>query len=175
MRISFQVINLLKPCDIIKHWNWLKVWLIYFSIYSFNNFIEKDQEDYSTRETGTKLNITVSESFLSYDKIRYRKESSPIISPKIPCKNIMPETASINSPMKTTKVISDRAPSRCNYLDLKDELILKAELTDLEVLGILNRFVFTLFLLFIIALNVFALMVYPYLIKIPLTIDDEII
>ncbi len=77
--------------------------------------------------------------------------------------------------MKTTKVISDRPSSTCNYLNLKEERIVKAELTDLEVLGILNRFVFTLFLLFIIGLNIFALMVYPYLIKIPLTIDDEII
>lgn len=43
---------------------------------------------------------------------------------------------------------------------------------DLVLINILNKFVFSLFLLFIIFLNLFSLILFPYAIQSPLSIDD---
>ena len=43
---------------------------------------------------------------------------------------------------------------------------------DLLLIKILNRFIFILFLLFIVCLNVFSLIILPYFVKKSLSIDD---
>jgi hypothetical protein len=48
----------------------------------------------------------------------------------------------------------------------------KATVTDLEVIKILNGFIFILFLIFIICLNLFGLFILPYFVKKSLSIDD---
>lgn len=47
----------------------------------------------------------------------------------------------------------------------------KIEISDNEIIDVLNRFGFCLFFLFIVSLNIMCLIVFPYFIKKPLTID----
>lgn len=49
------------------------------------------------------------------------------------------------------------------------------EITDARIIKILNEFVFYLFLLFCILLNLLGLVVFPYCIKQPLSVDDSAI
>ncbi len=46
------------------------------------------------------------------------------------------------------------------------------ESNDLELINLLNKFMFYVFLIFIISLNLFGLYIFPYLIKKPLTIEE---
>lgn len=46
------------------------------------------------------------------------------------------------------------------------------DLSDMRIIKILNEFVFYLFLLFCISLNIFGLVIFPYFIKQPLAVDD---
>lgn len=43
---------------------------------------------------------------------------------------------------------------------------------DLKIINILNQFVFLLFLIFILGLNIFGLIILPYFIRKPLSLDD---
>jgi hypothetical protein len=47
-----------------------------------------------------------------------------------------------------------------------------SNITDLEIIDILNKFIFFMFLIFILSLNFFGLYVLPYYVKQPLSIDD---
>ncbi len=49
----------------------------------------------------------------------------------------------------------------------------RAELTDKEILDILNKFVFYLFVLFIIVLNLLCLIIFPYVIHRTSVLPDE--
>jgi hypothetical protein len=46
-------------------------------------------------------------------------------------------------------------------------------LTETDIMSILNRFVFYLFLLFIIFLNLVCLFIFPYLIKEPMSMEEN--
>ena len=48
----------------------------------------------------------------------------------------------------------------------------RVEYTDLELLPILNDFVFCLFLIYFLSLNIGLLIILPYLVKDPLTIEN---
>ena len=48
----------------------------------------------------------------------------------------------------------------------------KSKITDLEVIKILNGFIFILFLIFIVCLNLFGLFILPYFYKKSLSIND---
>lgn len=93
----------------------------------------------------------------------------------------LPESISISSSFET------KAQSMKNYeitpskqsLNRKSiqqqEQTKKSEqpvITDLALLLILNKFVFCLFFLFIVFLNIFSLFVFPYIIQTPLSIDS---
>jgi len=137
-------------------------------------FIENDQ-DKSAHENSVKLRIVLSESYLSFDKLRNKSENSPILSPKLNLNKSTPEFPRKKLSSKELEALNNHPVSTRSYSSLKPDQSERVELTDLEVLGILNKFVFTLFLLFIIGLNVFSLIVYPYLFKKPLAIDDEFV
>lgn len=127
----------------------------------------------------------MSESYLNFDQVRNRKDISPATSEALNTSVSISAKAS-NSKLYETKLVGDsslpkslKSPIVVSPFSLRNsENFLpdnssKIELTDLEVLQILNRFVFVLFLLFIIALNLISLFVYPYFIKVPLSIDEE--
>lgn len=48
----------------------------------------------------------------------------------------------------------------------------KKKLSEEKIINILNNFVFILFLIFIVALHLISLIILPYFIKTPLTIED---
>ena len=127
----------------------------------------------------------MSESYLNFDQVRNRKDISPGTSEALNTSVSISAKAS-NSKLYETKLVNDislpkslKSPIVVSPFSLRNSENLlpdnssKLELTDLEVLQILNRFVFVLFLLFIIALNLISLFVYPYFIKVPLSIDEE--
>lgn len=56
------------------------------------------------------------------------------------------------------------------YRDVETITMKRRELTDLEVINILNKFGFIVFFIFIIWLNLACLIIFPYYVKTPLTI-----
>lgn len=140
---------------------------------------------------GTQLNITMSESFLTFDQIRSRTtgtntnltntsshNTSISLSPKRSTNKITETKLLDNNNQKTQKpLIIKNSASVVNSAvtnEVSSMVSDKSNLTDLDLIVILNRLVFLLFLAFIIFLNIFCLVVFPYLIKVPLTIDESV-
>lgn len=97
---------------------------------------------------------------------------SPIKSPKIIRPSFDRKRLAMKFKKPTSILSSKLVNTDTNAVSYLPKKITSTSLDDLEILIILNRFVFLLFLLFIILVNALCLYILPYLVKVPLIIDD---
>ena len=95
----------------------------------------------------------------------------------------MPESISIGSSFDATSKLTYsnrnndfKLSKRSLNKDIQPSILKNSpppenEISDQDLIKILNKFIFLLFLLFIIFLNIFGLIVFPYIIQTPLSID----
>ena len=130
-----------------------------------NNFWKKKEDD-----SGTPLNITLSNSYIElYPNLNQKKCNSGagLSSPD----NSNPGHLRIEHKRKMKDASStDNASCHTNNSNTSFD---KSELTDFDLIVILNRVIFLIFLSFIICLNIICLIILPYVKKVPL-INDRV-
>jgi hypothetical protein len=79
----------------------------------------------------------------------------------------------LNNNITNTINSGDTSSKKDGKMASTDEMsTIKKSITDLEIIKILNKFVFCCFLFFIVSLNLFGLFIFPYFIRKPLSIND---
>lgn len=124
-------------------------------------------------DTGTTLNITMSESFLNYKQLKRMDKISQYPSKMNPETDnlLMQRRPSRLSLIKAIKRV-DSASNHSLTDSVSNTSTADTSLSEADIMTILNRFVFFLFLVFIIMLNVVCLVGLPYIIKEPLTMKE---